>query len=347
MTTPKLVIRCLTDESKGYGHLNRCLTLADELRNNKQESIFIINSNPHALKEIKEKKFRYKIIPNFYSNKNESSYVKKIVETFDIKAVIIDMREYGEQLSKHFSNNDFQTILIDDGWVKKVYSDIIINGTIVKKYHEYKKIKRNSKFFLDTKYFIANKEFLNHKKKLSRIKDKRNYLITISMGGSDPKGITVNILKYLQMIPSVQINIIIGPFFKKFSILKKKYDNVKIIKNPKKIWLEFQKSDLVISNSGSTLYELAIMGIPTLCITTFEHERPYANEFSKRNFSIKLGNWEKIDSYNFIKNVTNVLRNKKKRKIMSISGPKIIDGKGISRVTSEVIKCLEKTNENL
>ena len=44
---------------------------------------------------------------------------------------------------------------------------------------------------------------------------------------------------------------------------------------------KFKKGDLVISNSGNTLYELAIMHIPSMCITSFKHEIPYANAFSK------------------------------------------------------------------
>ena len=55
-----------------------------------------------------------------------------------IDSIIVDMREYGEKLTKQISNNFFKIILLDDGWCNLLYADIIFNGTVLKKIHNNK-----------------------------------------------------------------------------------------------------------------------------------------------------------------------------------------------------------------
>jgi UDP-2,4-diacetamido-2,4,6-trideoxy-beta-L-altropyranose hydrolase len=324
-------IRCISETGKGYGNFNRCLTVANSLQTQKQNIIFFINKNSIVEKQLLKKKINYIIVPKFLSKQKESFFILKKCEIINCKILLIDMREYGEILSKYFYNNIF-TILFDDAWCKNAYANIIFNGTNVKKYHEYKLKNLRSKLFLGSKYWISNKNFLSSRKSKHKIINKKIYSIIISMGGSDPKNFSLFILKSLLDIKNIKIKIILGPFNKnKKSILKiiENRNNINLIISPEKIWNEFSNSDLVICNAGNTLFELAILGIPSISIPAFKHEVEYSREFEKNKFSINL---EKPTSRKIQLFVEKILKNSKYRRSASQCGKKIVDGKGLSRV---------------
>ena len=167
------------------------------------------------------------------------------------------------------------------------------------------------------------------------------------MGGADPDQLSLIVLKSILDISNISIRIILGPFYKnKYKIYKeiRKKKNISICSNSLNIWNEFRKSDIVISNGGSTLFELAIQGIPTIAIVASPHQKPYTKSFSSKGFCIDLGWWKKINGKNIQKNVNRLLNNKTKRQKMCRIGHNIIDGNGLSRVSKIIDKIIKENN---
>ena len=331
-----LIIRCLTKKSAGFGHFRRDLVLAKELRQKNHKILFIIDKNPVAEKELKNDRFHYLMLPNF-TPKKEAEFIIMIMKKMSCYTILIDLRENGEDLSRRLFYEKKKIILIDDAWCKKAYADLIFNGTVIKDFQKYKKINKFSRLFLGPAYFITNPNFYIHKKKLNEIRKKKKYTITVSIGGYDPKDLTTKIVRTLQFLSNIKLKIIIGPFFtkqKKLENLVKRKKNMKLINSPKKIWKEFEKSDLVISNAGSTLYELAIMRLPTLCIFG-EHEKAYVKEFFNLGFAKNLGDRNKLNLDKMRKEVIRILSNTKERKKMCSSSSRINFRSGLE--TSQII----------
>lgn len=343
MKQKTILIRCITDEQKGFGHLNRCILIANSLQKKGFNIIFIINQNNIAVKEIKKNKFQYKIISKSISYQKEHKFIIKIMDSKKYEAIIIDMREYGEKLLKQLSNNSFKTIQFDDAWCKIVYADLLFNSTTIKKYHNYKINNVNSKLFLGSKYFLANTKFEKNKKKTFEINNKKPYRIVISMGGSDFVQSTLKITKSIMNLKHINLQIITGPFYndsQKLQEIIKTKNHISIINSPSNIWEHFMKSDVVISNAGSTLFELAIQKIPTLCIPLIEHQTLYAKEFSRKGFSINLGLWKNLKINNIQHVLNEILEDVSKRRKISSSGSKLVDGKGLSRTTNLITRLL-------
>lgn len=323
----------------------RSVTLAEALRKKHHKIIFLINDNLFGINEIRKRKFEFKKIPNFLSKKHEVEYISKLMNSKSWKSIIIDMREYGEIISKYFMNKKLQIILLDDAWCKNAYANIIINGTTVKNYLQYKKINKKSKIFVGPKYWIINEQFQKNKKNLSDIISKKKYQVFVSVGGSDSHGLSLLILNSLLAISNIFITVIIGPFFKdekKLRLISKNYESVRTIKSPIKIWNEFKKADIVISASGNTLFELSVQRIPTIAIVAEPHQLPYAKFFSSKGFCINLGTEDKLNSTKILNTVVSLLINHQKRKKMCVSAKKIIDGKGLIRV----VKVIENSIKN-
>lgn len=334
-----IVIRCITKKSKGFGNLNRCLILANSLQKKGINSFFIIDRNKIAIEQLKKKNLSFIELKNDTSFSSEKKIILKYMNDMNCEIIILDMRENGEKLSKILYKNSLKIILLDDAWCKNVYADILFNGTNVKSYQQYNKKNIDSKLFLGTKYWILPDEFKNYKKQLSDIYNKNQYNILISMGGSDPSNLTSKIIKSIIKISQIKVKIIFGPFSKNHSEilnLVKNKKNIKIIYSSKNIWKEFFWSDVTISGGGNTLFELASLGIPTLCIPTFKHEILYVNEFMKKKYSYNLG-FKQKNSLKINYEVERLLKNEKIRKEMCRSGKKLLDGKGLSRVVNIIV----------
>jgi len=342
----KIAIRCITEIAKGYGNLYRCITLSESLKKMGLEIFFIITKNTKASSELKQRKLSFVTIPNYHSKIKESEKISKLLVSKKAQTIIIDMREYGEKISKALNKKGVKVILLDDAWCKNAYADLIFNGTFIKKYLHYNKINKDVQLFLGSKYLIANNEFLRHRKKIHEIHDKKIYHVVISMGGSDHRSLTSFVLNSIYAIPNIDITVVIGPFFKqrsKITKISKKTKNVTTLISPKKIWKIFQKADIVISNAGSTLFELAIMRVPTLCIPAEKHQVPYMEGFISRGFAINLGKPHPIIHDRIKNQLITVLNNKSIRKNMYLAGGEMIDGKGLSRTVQQITKFLKKT----
>jgi len=341
-----IAVRCISENSKGYGNFSRAFTLASNLKKRGYSVTFIINSNKFLEFILTKEKFNFSLIPKKFNFKNENIFLLDYFKKNRIELLILDMREYGEILSKQLFKI-IPTILIDDAFCKNIYSDIVINGSINKKFQKYNVKNKNTDLFLGPKFFMANEYFLKNKKLQKNITIKKKYVILVSIGGSDPHHLTSYIIKSIMHLSNIKIIIIVGPFFENIFEIKnliKNKKNISIIFSPKKIWNEFKKADIVISKSGITLYELAIMGIPTLCISSFKHEEPSAKKFMTEKVLINLGMQKSVTKHYIESQLVKLLDNVKKRREMSKHGKIIVDGKGLLRVTNIIESFLLKLN---
>jgi UDP-2,4-diacetamido-2,4,6-trideoxy-beta-L-altropyranose hydrolase len=309
----------------GSGHFFRCLAIGEELRK-RGKTIIFLTSNKEKFNDHYQGKNTH-ILLKEKIEKNKIIECKKLMNK--IKCLIIDLpkneEKYGKELEKE------KIIIINDIGKEKIFSNILINGSIVKKFHKYQIKNKSTKLFLGSKYTIIRKEFVKIRKNV-KIERKSIKNVLITFGGNDEKNMTIKILKFL-LGKKINITIILGPTnynTKNISNLIKNKTNAKIIINPKNVAKLFSNQDLVISSTGITIYELACLGIPTIMIPINSAQKESAKEMEKRGFgkiidSNKL-NLKKLEQ-TYLK-----FDDLDYRKKMFKSGRKIIDGKGVERI---------------
>ena len=101
----------MTDGGKqlGMGHINRCLSVANELKKENIQSIFLI-SNKLTKKYIEEKKFNVKIIPR---EKNYFKIINKFLLKENFFGLIIDSKKKILEEEIKQINKKIKIILID------------------------------------------------------------------------------------------------------------------------------------------------------------------------------------------------------------------------------------------
>lgn len=254
-------------DSFGLGHLKRALYLSNFFKNDFEVFFTLKHYHEDAARMIQKE--GHDIIEYDMLQKN-------IADDGVFDRVIVDLRDTTVE-EMDFFNFLGPTISVDDMGEggQNSYINIRTLPSLTNK---------NYKFNYDGLEFL----FIDRQSYLNKIlkKDQSGEVnkVLISFGGSDPLGMTVDLLRNF-VKSEYLVSIIVGPFFK--HIIEEK-ENIKLIYSPESIKEHIAESDLIITSFGMTFMEALLCGKPVIIINPSEyHDRltenfgyPYLIKFS-------------------------------------------------------------------
>lgn len=98
-----------------------------------------------------------------------------------------------------------------------------------------------------------------------------------------------------------------------------------------------QNCDIAISACGSTLYELAVCGVPTLGIIIADNQQGIAKKMDELGMIKNMGWYDKLNKDKFIDALNCLCNDFVKRREISLRAKKAIDGNGVNRIVKELI----------
>lgn len=331
----------------GAGHIMRCISIAQALKNRGKVTIFI-TADEESARLISSKGFGTLTLKTQYNDMDaELETLLPILNENEIQSLLIDsysvtddyMRKVGERV---------KTVYMDDLGEHLYPADMIINYNIYANELAYeenyqKKVLKVPKLLLGCEYAPLRSEFQCIEGKVRRsVKD-----VLITTGGSDPENVAGKVLEALMQqgtkYRGIQFHVVSGTYntnIENLQDLEMGNANFHIYQNVKQMAELMKKCDVAIAASGSTMYELSAMGIPTVCYFFADNQKKVAEAFG-RSLASNAGNIseepekvleqilryldEYIDSYEL---------RMEKSEIMT----QVLDGDGASRIAEELIK---------
>ena len=338
-----LFIRVDASPEIGIGHIMRCLTLAQELKNNFDKIIFLTQKNSSDFIETIMKN-EFEVI--FISANNDSDIIKNIVTTNSVNKnfLLIDHYNVDSNFESSLKNTFEKIFVIDDLANRKHDCDLLIDQNYYRDLNQrYEKLIQNDTIvLLGPKYAIIRPEFRTINKKAIK-KNSQIKKILISFGGSDPTNECKKSLDALCSIENNQFEIvaIVGIYNNKFEQLKKlyeKYSNIKIYRHVNDLSLLMLNSDLFIGAGGTTTWERFYMGLPSI-VTIISDDQKESTEFlSHMGHIINLGLAKNVTSKTYVQTLQkpnfDLIYN------MSINNQKLVDGNGSNRIKSQIIELI-------
>lgn len=309
----------------GSGHFFRCLAIAKQLKKKKKNIVFIVKDKKNLLLHLKEKFPFYQL--NNKSLRMQVVECKKLLKNMNM--MIIDLPSHSELYASALSKIG-KTTIIDDLGNKKANCDLLINGTIVKKFQKYYKTNEFTEICIGTKYLVLREDFYKNKNKFKVSKSIKKILLIY--GGNDGEKFTYTVSEFLRK-KGYFVTILLGPTYlknNKVLALVKKHKNLKIKINVQNMSKLFIQHDLVICFVGITVYELACLGVPCIMIPSNKLQNIMANEIQKNGFGVNFGY---LKNYQKLEEVISKMKSFTLRKKMYSNGRQMVDGKGLHRVT--------------
>lgn len=348
-----LLIRTDANGQVGSGHLMRCLTIAEAAGRAGSSTMFLM-ADGTAEEFLQERGQRYCVLHTDFRDMEKELPV--LLET--VKKLIA---EGGTDLAeKHFFLVDSYQItvsymtelkkllksigvielgLLEDYGNTSYPADVVINYNIYGTGFSYTINAKRA--LLGCSYMPLRREFAMQPYEIRE--EVRNILLTT--GGGDTYRIAEDLVKRLQKISGIHLHVVCGKFSESRNALlamAKEDENLKIYSDVKNIWELMADCDAAISASGTTLYELCAIGVPTVCFSFADNQILPGKTFGEKTEMTYAGDYNenKEAMYESIEKRLEALICMPKEERLQISENlrSVTDGKGADRIITEILR---------
>ena len=340
-----IAIRADGSAQIGMGHLMRCMSVANALKE-KQAEILFITSNEQSKGFVTEKGFLCHMLQGQYeSMEEEAAETLNILKDRGVCLFIVDSYRATEAYLAEM-NSKLPVFYMDDLGRMNLPVSGLINYNIYGQKMSYEAYYPESvELILGSNYAPVKPEFSNTpyevREKVTRI--------LITMGGSDALNIAGSLGEALvHVLPQdVEITLICGRFSPYLDALKsfsEANSRVHVLTDVPDMWNQMAKSDLVIAAAGSTMYELCTMGVPTICCYYVENQRRIAECFGEETSMLNAGDYSENPENvlaSIVREVQRLIADTTLRQKLSFEMKTVSDGCGARRIAEKVCNYLE------
>lgn len=342
-----LVIRADSNSRIGTGHIMRCIALAQAWKKRGGEVTFISYAEtPWLHQHILKEGFNLVPIQFYYPDPFDLEVTLDFLFNLrtsnqDQPLLVADGYHFNSDYQNAIKEKGYKLLVIDDYNHLPFYqADILLNQNINAQELRYS-CSENTLLLLGCEYAMLRREFLQYKGLKRKIPDKaRNILVT--MGGADFNNVTLKILKaiYLLNDPDIESKVIIGPANPHRNVLEawiKDHEipvSLIVSPPPENIPQLMLWADFAITAGGSTCWELAFMGVPSLIITVAKNQEGIGYGLEKAGVARNLGWFLGIRPEKLSLEIKGT--NKNIREGMYKKSKKLVDGLGTKRILDEI-----------
>jgi len=316
----------------GLGHLQRCLTLAQALREGGLEVLFWLRGGREAATRIHSSGFPLRLVD---SPSNVLREVPQVSGPF-----IIDDYNWLTADITRLANVRRPICVVDDLATRKLPVDLVVNGCLHAEQLTYT-VGPQTRLLLGAQYVLLRLAYRETPERAIRPTVER---LLLTVGGGDPLGITAELITYVRRaLPSALIDVVVGPLFPDplrflLSSIAAHDPNVLLHQDPAYMRDLMLGADLALSAAGQTLYELAASGTPTLSLLMAENQRSSGEAFQQEGAALLLGAPGDLSfSDRLVEALKALNADPGERGRVSARARSLVDGDGAQRVATTIL----------
>ena len=322
----------LTEEFQhtGYGHVTRCMAIAQAFQARGIEVMFLVDGDTNVVSILQNYSFQA------FNWLHDIDRLKKNLE--NVQLALIDSYRASLDLYQFVHKHVSVCVYLDDFNRLEYPPGIIMNGTVGAELIAYP--KRENQIYLLGKDYVILREPFNHDLYSKKISEKISSVL-ITFGGTDPLNLTTTVLsKVLDYSVELKKIVILGAAFshvEEVRALADKQTELHHNVDAKAMKRLMQNADLAISAAGQTINELAITGLPSIIFKVADNQDNNISGWKRFGF---------IDSYIdatqtwssdcLIKQIRR-MEDPAIRLRVSELGKNLIDGKGCERLVKKAM----------
>ncbi|KZX12574.1 cytidylyltransferase domain-containing protein [Methanobrevibacter filiformis] len=330
----RILIKTDASYEIGTGHIHRGLAICSRLTNH--DVVFLLDENKQLGLDIVENyNYPYLTHKNYdHENKKDNKYDKNDeednkyndnnhnkkynknsdllnkIKEFKPDIVINDVLNTSKEYISTLKENNYFVINFEDIGEGAEKADIVFDAL-----YEHQIPLKNT--YSGYRYYILKNEFYYQNPK--EIKENVEEIL-ITFGGTDPNNLTKKTLtNLLESNYNKHITVILGLGYHNTEDLEKEFSNLKnieIYKNVKNISEYMAKADIIFTSAGRTMYEVASLGVPCVCLC--QNKREISHVFGNtENGFINLGLGKNVSNDELLNTIEELINNYKLRKEMN------------------------------
>lgn len=345
----RLLFVVVAGRETGYGHVSRCLTLAQCARSREASSSFLIFGDAAVRKRIELAGFP--CVLHSYAMLNGSPIKTKDCWEGDIDAVVVDFShpvvfrsiDGGRKLLCSLRHHSRRLMVIDALGGQALaprMPDMPADVCVVPYVGAVADADAPWRTLAGPEYAVLAPAYAALPLRVARECADR---VLVSCGGSDPGQFTLLVLDGIEQICSVlAIRVVVGPLFSRelADVLAVRaagsHHVIELIHEPESLADHMSWSDLTVAASGLIKYELAAASTPAI-LFSIDHShdvvnRPFAEMGSARDLGVAFSAEEVAAE------VADLLEDRAVRVKMATAGRRLVDGKGAERLIADIMR---------
>jgi UDP-2,4-diacetamido-2,4,6-trideoxy-beta-L-altropyranose hydrolase len=351
MVKPVLFIRADGDSTTGMGHLMRCLSLASAWQEQGGETIFLSHSDHNFfLSQCNRLGIMVIKVETPYPHKNDLSVTLQAIKQQSSQESLLVLDGYFFDLSyqDQIRSAHIPLLVIDDNHhLSEYHADYLLNQNLGAEKIAYH-INQDTKLLLGTQYTLLAPNFNEWQSWQRHIPSKaKNILVTL--GGSDPTHLTSHILNLLKDFP-IKIRTIVGPMNPDLKTIKESFaslDNIEILTCVTDMPALMSWADLILTASGTTVWESAYMGLPAIFFVTAANQETIAKNAALQGIGIQAGSIKEPLPSHLKETLHKIINTPETRRHLSNNGRRLIDGSGAKRVVETLLDTYKTAQTSL
>jgi UDP-2,4-diacetamido-2,4,6-trideoxy-beta-L-altropyranose hydrolase len=341
-TEPKpvgpIIFRTGGGERTGYGHVRRCLSLAEALRGCDAESAFLLDGDQILASDVEAAGFE----SVWVDTGNDLVNTLELARRRQARAIVADSYALDSEYFQGLIAVPAATVVVDDLADRELPVDLVVNSSVAACRGTYRGAEGTT-FLLGPKYALLRPEFADTPTRREP-EDVRTILVTV--GGSDPHGLTQTFTRCIATaLPEAYVDIIVGPLALAPTCLivgrHRVPSSVKLHRNPRDIRRLMLEADLALCAGGQTAYELAACGVPMIAARTADNQTGNLEGLAAAGALIWAGDArdEGLEA-TVMTALVELAGDPSWRDRLGKRGRAIVDGKGADRVASAILQLI-------
>lgn len=345
----KLLFVAIAGADIGYGHLSRCISLADFARRQEIGSSFLLLGDAGMLQRIEHAGYHGTVQPCSALAGQTVGMAQSLVETFD--AVVVDFAhplvlgdiDGGRQLFRGLRDHA-RTLMVIDALGEQALAprmpDMPADVLVVPYVGAAIEAGAPWRTLAGPEYAVLAPAYADLPPRVVREHADR---VLVSCGGADPRGLSLLVMDGIEHIPAaLTVRVVVGPLFSRDLVdalaacAAVSRHVVELIHAPEGLADHMLWSDLTIAASGLIKYELATSSTPAVLMSIDRsHDvvnRPFARMGSVRDLGVEFSAQSVADV------VSELLGDPEARSAMAEAGRRLVDGKGANRLITDLIR---------
>lgn len=333
------IIRADGNAKIGAGHLMRCLTIAQALarRLGGKKEICFWCAEEASGDLVRSHGFQAKVLGTDY--RNMETELPRWESLASRQSIILVDSYYVTDLYLNTLRKYGKVYLLDDMQEHAYPADVVINYNAFADKEKYRSLYAGTGTvcLVGSDYVPVREQFLNRDYRVhEKVTD-----VLITTGGGDIDNIAGSLLKEV-LCEGICFHVVTGrynPHLKALQELESNCQGIRIYHDVKDMAALMHKCDLAITAGGTTIYELAAIGVPFLCFSYAKNQEALTEYIGAGKIAGYLGAYH-LERQAVMERLPGLFAeycdNRELRAACHAREKKMIDGKGAERLAEKI-----------
>jgi UDP-2,4-diacetamido-2,4,6-trideoxy-beta-L-altropyranose hydrolase len=334
VSNQNLLIRADANTGMGTGHVMRCLALAQAWQAAGDQVTFVTACDSPGLRQwLIDNNCEVVALSGGHPDPDDWALTSGVLARYPTAWVVLDGYHFEPAYQLKVKAAGHPLLMVDDiAHMDYYHADLLLNQNINAADLTYRH-NTDTRLLLGPHYALLRREFWQWRgwrRDIPAVARK----VLVTLGGSDPDNQTHKVIQALNQVglEGLEATVVVGASNPHWDMLQTVAQGspvtIKLVRNVTNMPELMAWADVAIAAGGSTCWELAMLGLPSLLIILAENQAGIARTLQIQNIAVNLGWFKTLTVSDVAIQLAALLASVELRQASCRRGQELVDGKG-------------------